>query len=554
MIDYIRADAWRFADPQGREDGFTGCLLSPRTEFPRKFLDRGVSYDPLPQHLNPFELNVLYEMIALTQSVTALLTFFREEDTLGPDEIPKWMGDMDYPKDVLGGADGVDVPALPLQLLVSTAVVVGTAGASYPRPEHDDIVAWGMIQGWRMLTKGLRSKYRMWSNPEAIVVLNDQAMQRAIERDYKPGRISVLRPTLMLAVEALLRIAWLFECEEMDSIAFGPVSDQRLPTDPAKAVVALRRFAEQQPELRKVPAFVHVAPRNPALWMRPRDYSRMAFPPADADQTRAVAIDAFANRRYLHDHVAVIEVDRKPIKKLVLSPEVHDRRFGLTYLNCLIEHEKGWFAAEVMIGGDPDSPVFGLSLPFGSYAWRSLPDQERAVMAGGDAAELPPDQSIIGIVVAAWRDLIVANVREQHYEATVERDEDSKPRRRASRKAKRGHAKVVRYLPRTVVIRRLEQQERLERTGSTRRMTRAYRVGAFAKVLREGTHRSPEAAEFADEIGMPLRDDQTIVRPHIRGGTEAEREALLAQDDVRTWRSWAAVDLVFATRTRGAVE
>lgn len=75
----------------------------------------------------------------------------------------------------------------------------------------------------------------------------------------------------------------------------------------------------------------------------------------------------------------------------------------------------------------------------------------------------------------------------------------------------------------------------------------AFRVGTFARRLQPGHQRSKMADEYARAIGMPLREDQTVVQPHIRGGTEDERAALLATDDVRLWRSWAAIDLLYAS-------
>jgi hypothetical protein len=70
----------------------------------------------------------------------------------------------------------------------------------------------------------------------------------------------------------------------------------------------------------------------------------------------------------------------------------------------------------------------------------------------------------------------------------------------------------------------------------------------FAKRLPEGQHRSPQAEEFAGQIGIPLADWQTIVHPHWRGGTPEEREAaeLAADVPVKEWRSWDALDLLNA--------
>jgi hypothetical protein len=168
--------------------------------------------------------------------------------------------------------------------------------------------------------------------------------------------------------------------------------------------------------------------------------------------------------------------------------------------------------------------------------------------------KLPPDPHVAAVIVAAWRDLVVANVKEEQYDSNVTRD-GGKGNRGASspRKDRKAQTRVILYLPRTVVIRREEAAERAA-GGVKRQLSRPFRVGAFARLLRPGTKRSGDAENFAEEIGMPLRPDQTVVRPHIRGGTEEEREAMLAEDDVRLWRSWAALDLLYVRATPGAVE
>lgn len=521
MLEQLRADAWRFDYPDDVEGMFRALIAAA------------------PRVFSVYELNVLYELICFAPTVIEML---RVQDGERPSAsnlagtVADWQAMAGRIRDHRPMTIS-DVPRMPFQLILCVGALASGMMSGAEVIET--------VEGWRISTRELRRAWPSWAAPDVMPSLIATTIARG-DRDLE-SRMSKLkeratRPVLTLSCEALMRINWLFECEAADAISFGPVSDRRLPRDAALAAVTLRRFCEQQPELRKTPAFVHVATVG-TTWMRPRDYAMLRVPAADDEQTAKVAHDAIVNRRYMHDHVAVIEVDRKPWKMIVLAPEYHHKVTGTTYLEAILVHEKGAFTAEVMLrGGDTlESLVLGLILPFGSHAWRSLAEPPPE-----DAPQLPPDGAVTSLIIAAWRDLVVANVREQQYVSTVEREADSKPTRRAERKSKRGHVRVVRYLPRMVVIRREEEAERAEH-GKRGPMRRAYRVGTFAKRLREGHKRSQEASEFAEEIGMPLKDNQTVVRPHIRGGTEEEREALLAQDDVRLWRSWAAVDLIFAT-------
>jgi hypothetical protein len=149
------------------------------------------------------------------------------------------------------------------------------------------------------------------------------------------------------------------------------------------------------------------------------------------------------------------------------------------------------------------------------------------------------------LILSAWRDLTVPDVRDEQFEVAIERKGKAKGKQRRGRQA----STVVNYLPRRVAARRAEQAERDQVGGPTLR--RLYPVGAFARRLAPGRQRSADAQAFATEIGMPLADHQTVVRPHWRGGTEEERKAAAESGEVpvRTWRSWSALDLL---RTRVA--
>lgn len=547
LLEALRADAWRLDDPERIESIYLAIIRTPG-------------------RFDAFELNVLYEMLMLGPTCITLMEQ-AENMGLSVDGGNTWMTEAVQAPAMAGAHRRLDLASLPFQMIISTLALVSDPNAResedkgawpYPSdapPNYDDTIAERAVDMWRKHTRDMRTGWRNWTQPTAMPNLSASAFARAISTG-NDERAQIVAPVLTLACEAVMKIAWLFECEERDALVFGAVSDRRLPQDRADAASMLRRFAEQQPELRKVPAYVHVAPRDPDDWMRPRDYVRALYPAADRDQTLAVVRDAIQNRRYIHDHIAVIEVDRNPIKMLVLAPEVFSRETNTVFLEAMVVHTKGAYLAEVMLNvEDPADPMAGLVLPFGSHAWRGLAGSAREEHMQNPRRDLPPDQATMAIILAAWRDLIVANVREQQYESTVTRDDKKGGggKDRSGRKAKRGHTKVVRYLPRTVVIRREEEADRAAREGgSTRSLSRPFRVGAFARALRDGQNRSVDANDYALEINLPLRDDQTVVRPHIRGGTDEEKEALLAQDDVRLWKSWAAIDLLFATRRAGA--
>jgi hypothetical protein len=149
-------------------------------------------------------------------------------------------------------------------------------------------------------------------------------------------------------------------------------------------------------------------------------------------------------------------------------------------------------------------------------------------------------------VLAAWRNLVVPRVREEHYEATLRRKAKAKGNRPA-RQVRRGDVAIVDYLPRTLVYRRMEEAARRER-GESAPLRAVYRVGNFVRRLPEGETRSADADTLAAEIGMPLAPWQTVVRAHWRGGTPEEREAAeqAAELPLREWRSWDALDLLAA--------
>jgi hypothetical protein len=268
------------------------------------------------------------------------------------------------------------------------------------------------------------------------------------------------------------------------------------------------------------------------------DRSRRAIEELDLPEDREL-VDRLAHeikvgRHFALDHVAMIEVDEKNINRIVLAPEERADDGANLGLIGLVEHRRGIFAASctVPVKTAEQSP-FRLPQDSAPTALTFAPAFMRQMIGEGAS-------SIELIMLSAWRDLVVADVREQQYEREVVR--------KAKGKARKGRAtEVVHYLPRLVAIRRSERTAR-EATGEPA-LRRLYPVGAYAKRLPEDQKRSLEAAAYAAKIGMPLADHQTVVQPHWRGGTEEDRRAAAEAADAptRVWRSWSALDLL---RTR----
>jgi hypothetical protein len=541
MLAILRDDAWRFDRPADREATFKAAIQ-------------------VSGRFDAFELNVIYEMLMIASTVETLVEHPEEPLSQG-------MLKHDLARPDPNVAFQLDV--MPFAMILAVAGLIEDPNHTEPKPfptewrarglGENDPLSSGVVVAWREWAERIRKSWPQWSTPGGFPTLLALAQSRAA-RFYGAEFAEAASTVLVGMCETVLRVCWLFECEARDGLAFGPVTERRLPNDEGERATVLRRFCEQQPELRKEPAFVHVAPRDVDAWLRPKDYANLPMLPSDARQTAAIIRDALTNRKYVHDHVAVIEVDRKPIKQIILAPEVMARANGLIFLTALVVHEKGTFACECLIKVAEAEPAHvgyrrhvALSLPFGSHAWRMLPaargkvgwDDDRRAAA---SSALPADEHVIALITAAWRDLIVANVREQQYESETVRG-GSKNGKRPARSQARGHTRVVRYLPRTVVIRRaMEAARASDPNASSRHLMQAFRVGCFSRMLAVGHKRSPEADDYARAIGMPLTDRQTVVQPHIRGGTEEDRRALLAQDDVRLWRSWAALDLIHARR------
>jgi len=338
-------------------------------------------------------------------------------------------------------------------------------------------------------------------------------------------------------VEAWQKLTWVSECVERQGIYLGGRAETVSRDHGAELLITI---AESLEPLMQVPELLRELPLNPNSYLYPRHANRRLI---EAMRIRAepelaqVFIDDIRERRhFVLDHIARVQLGgQQGIERIVLGPERWYEDRG--QVGFIVHHKRGAFLGTTMIGppgvrelGWPalsGVPVFGREL-----------DGEPVE----DLANLLGHFTILAL--AAWRNIVVPRVRDEHYEVSVRRKPKGKGKR-AERQARRGDLAIVEYLPRLLAIRREEEAERKAR-GEAAPLRRVYRVGTFTKRLPDGQRRSPEADAFAKQIGIPLADWQTIVHPHWRGGTPEEREAAEAATDipVREWRSWDALDLL----------
>jgi hypothetical protein len=339
----------------------------------------------------------------------------------------------------------------------------------------------------------------------------------------------------------LQRLWWVAECISRKGIALSGSHAPAFPADEMECVRLLCRMAANQPTLAAGAALQRQVPLRADRWMSLTDRSRRAIEeldlPEDRELVDRLAHEIKAGRHFALDHVAIIELDEMNMNRIVLAPEERADDGANLGLIGLLEHRRGTFVVSctVPVKTAEQSPS---RLPQDSAptALTFAPAFMQEMMGeGASAIEL--------MMLSAWRDLVVADVREQQYEQDVVR--------RAKGKARKGRTtEVVRYLPRRVALRRAERAAR-EATGEPA-LRRLYPVGAYAKRLPKGQKRSAEAEAYAAKIGMPLAEHQTVVQPHWRGGTEEDRRAAAEAADAptRVWRSWSALDLL-RTRRRG---
>jgi|GEM_PF-3131352 len=350
------------------------------------------------------------------------------------------------------------------------------------------------------------------------------------------------RHALHDVVRSWQRLMWVSECLDKQGVYFGG-RPERFPPDENEVAPLLCELAYDLEPLLMAPELLREIPLRPDAYL----YRRHATPRL-LEQLRVRSDPALAktfgdsirgDRHYSLDHIARIELGgRYGIERLTLAPERWNGSAG--FVSFIVTHKRGAFLGDLRLApagidefGWPalaQVPAFELNEPGSTAGWAEL------------------YAPLTNLVLAAWRNIVVPRVRDEHYEISVRR----KPKgsgQRSGRQARRGDLAVVEYLPRTLALRRAEESERKAR-GENAPLRRVYRVGNFVKNLPEGQHRSVEADVFAREVGMPLADWQTVVRAHFRGGTQEEREAAELAESVplREWRSWDALDVLAEMR------
>lgn len=401
------------------------------------------------------------------------------------------------------------------------------------------------------LIDSLKRAHRMFARSMDWGLLYDPALGELAMFDamQRGGGVSAAVAAILPASIEFQKLWWLGECRARKGVVLAPSFAPPLPEDPDECVALLCRMAVNQPTLACWPALAKQVPLRAEGWMalteRGEKAMRSLALPDAPELADLLAAQIRDERSYVLDHIAVVELDELSVRRLVMAPELrgHGRAENMGAA-CLIEHERGTFIAQTTIMTDP-------------------PDSERRRLGGGlvdgrqECVTFAPAvyagqvQDAMGAVelllLSAWRDLTVADVRDEQYDVQTQRKTKTKGRHLHGRQA----IEVVNYRPRRVGARRAERQERAASEGPAPR--RLYPVGAFSKRLPSGQRHSAAAQQFAEEIGMPLVDHQTVVKPHWRGGTEAERKAAADAGElpVRTWRSWSALDLL-RTRAPGA--
>ena len=338
------------------------------------------------------------------------------------------------------------------------------------------------------------------------------------------------------------RLFWAAESVIRGGTLYTPGRVEPFPGEPSERLAYLARLSAQQPLLADWPALARFVPQRSAelmpLSVVAYEHFLRGAVAYDPELSVGLADAIVRERRYALDHIAVVEIDEMSVKRIVLAPERREQLGALgEVLECgfWFEHADGAFTGKVMMV-QAAGEVVTLAPSIANQAMRRGEDWREA-------------QAVIELVVlAAWRDLVVADVREQQYETRIIRKQKGKSSRPGRAEA-RGDYTIIHYLPRRIAARRAEQEAAA--TSGQRAHPRLYPVGAFARELSAGRSRSDDAARFAAEIGIPLASYQTVVRPHYRGGSEAERRAAneSANAPVRHWKSWSAVDLL-RTRAR----
>ena len=343
---------------------------------------------------------------------------------------------------------------------------------------------------------------------------------------------------LRRAVAAWQRLVWTAECLQHGGVYFGG-RPEPLPREEGEAAALLVALGDLLEPLLHSPELLRVLPKRADAYLYRRHATKALLDSISIRRERELAgifaTDIRERRHYTLDHIARVELGgRYGVDRVTLAPE-HRGSDDSFFTGFVIEHRRGAIVGTIFLT-EP-----GSDWPAMTY----LNGFERAL----DETSLSYEEltaPLTMLVLAAWRNLVVPRVRDEHYEITVRRKPKASGNRRA-RQVRRGDVGVIDYLPRTLVYRRMEEASRRER-GEDAPLRALYRVGNFARRLPEGDHRSADAEAYATEIGMPLASWQTLVKTHWRGGTPEERAAAEQAADVplREWRSWDALDLLAA--------
>lgn len=357
------------------------------------------------------------------------------------------------------------------------------------------------------------------------------------------------------------RLAWLAECRMRGGAILSRARAEPLVGDSYEQLTYLLRLAANQPGLGNWPELARFVPRRaegllPLSEEAYRRFRREGIP--DDPELARRLVDEIVNRRhYILDLMSVIELEEMGIHRIIMTPEERPESEVKEYepqfiAGFLIDHVAGAFAGTITIGGNTgDGRNASVMVP-------ALFEQTgRAIEASGVAAShdiindmraLHEAQAAVELILlSAWRDLVVPDVRDEQYEIDRIRKVKGRGGKRAT---KRGNLEIIRYVPRRLVYRRAAAEAAQQEGRKEPRLL--YAVGAFARRLPQGQKRSAEADVFANEIGIPLADHQTVVQPHFRGGAEEEREVATevgAGLTIKRWKSWSALDLL---RTREA--
>lgn len=344
---------------------------------------------------------------------------------------------------------------------------------------------------------------------------------------------------LLFAYQVWARIMWLAESRSRGGLVLSKRVQIPLPADPDECFALAHRLGWNQPVLRRNPAVASLVPHDPdrLLGIGPALADALINLVAPDDELTVRLIDeAMSQAHYRVDHLAVIELDERSVRRIALGPESPEEvALGASRLAFALEHTAGWVFGEVLIGHSHAGQRPDESYPELEMIEVNIPAIDTLDFMGPESTRI---RAILRMMVAAtYRDLVVPRVRDEHYEAQmIGRGPKKKGREKAIRS---GQVQRVGYLPRRIALRRADQAA--PAGGGEGRHVRRYAVGVFTRRLPEGHQRSEDAEDFAREIRIPLSEQQTVARPHFRGGTDDEDVA------VRHWKSWSALDLL---RTR----